>query len=719
MSAAENPTKELTAEFNKAKTAVEKAKTSLEKKKTALKEVEQAAGTTGISLKALIQRQNDLTSSADRARIAQEKMAKATELQGKFKSMAQSSAMALGGIAAAAATAGVTVKQAMNFEDMSAELGKYSDNAKEIFGGIKELTKKYSKSAQDMTDMAASAMQSGIARTKDDVLTLIESQTQAAVAFGMTGDAVGSAWADIQSKMGMNIKETQTAFDIVNKLGNDTTASSEDILNVLQRQGGTMKSLTALNSKQVVAMAGAFRSASTSSEVAATSMGTFISRLTVGSNATKAQQEAFEALGLDAEDMAKQLTGSSESAQKAIQNVFAKINSLSKDKQGSVIGQLFGNESGIKAAVATLAANSDMLGKNLQIVGDKANYAGSMYKEYMARASTTSEALGIAKNHITLLSAEIGQALLPAVKSAIQSFIEIAGKVTSFVQKNQQLTATILKVTGIVVGFVTAFHTLRLAFALTAQPILAVYKAYQWVASGALKAKAAMIANKAAVVANKVAMIAHKAAMIASKVAMAAWNGICKAVTAAQWLWNAAMSANPIGAVIVAITALVAAGVALWKNWDTIKEKVKALWEWISNFFGKIGDAISKAWEKAKGFFSGKKSTVEVVSKAGGGGGVRKMATGGIATGPTLALIGEGRESEAVLPLSKLEGLLSNRSRGGSGGGISVNFAPTINISGGSGNAYAEVERGLKAGQQNLKKELEKLLRNQQRLSYV
>ena len=36
---------------------------------------------------------------------------------------------------------------------------------------------------------------------------------------------------------------------------------------------------------------------------------------------------------------------------------------------------------------------------------------------------------------------------------------------------------------------------------------------------------------------------------------------------------NVAMAANPIGAAILAVTALVAAGVLLYKNWDTVKEK--------------------------------------------------------------------------------------------------------------------------------------------------
>lgn len=46
-----------------------------------------------------------------------------------------------------------------------------------------------------------------------------------------------------------------------------------------------------------------------------------------------------------------------------------------------------------------------------------------------------------------------------------------------------------------------------------------------------------------------------------------------------------------------------------------------------------------------------------------GGGGIPMLAEGGIATGPTLAMIGEGRGPEAVIPLDKLEGMM-----GGFGG---------------------------------------------------
>ena len=45
--------------------------------------------------------------------------------------------------------------------------------------------------------------------------------------------------------------------------------------------------------------------------------------------------------------------------------------------------------------------------------------------------------------------------------------------------------------------------------------------------------------------------------------------------------------------------------------------------------------------------------------------GVPFMASGGVTTGATLAMIGEGKEREAVLPLSRLNAMLHNASGGG------------------------------------------------------
>jgi hypothetical protein len=63
--------------------------------------------------------------------------------------------------------------------------------------------------------------------------------------------------------------------------------------------------------------------------------------------------------------------------------------------------------------------------------------------------------------------------------------------------------------------------------------------------------------------------------------------------------------------------------------------------------------------------------------------GVPMMAEGGIVTSPTLAMIGEGRGPEAIIPLEKM----SSMGFGGNGGGI------TINVQGGDPNAVVQALR--------------------------
>lgn len=55
-----------------------------------------------------------------------------------------------------------------------------------------------------------------------------------------------------------------------------------------------------------------------------------------------------------------------------------------------------------------------------------------------------------------------------------------------------------------------------------------------------------------------------------------------------------------LGPVILIIGAVVAAGVLLYKNWDTIKAKAKALWNYIKTTFNGIKQSIISAWNNAK-----------------------------------------------------------------------------------------------------------------------
>lgn len=85
---------------------------------------------------------------------------------------------------------------------------------------------------------------------------------------------------------------------------------------------------------------------------------------------------------------------------------------------------------------------------------------------------------------------------------------------------------------------------------------------------------------------TKVATIAQAVAQGVVRAATVAW-------TAVQWLLNAALLANPIGLIILAIVALVAAIVILWQHSETFRDIVSAAFEWVWN-------AIKAGWEWVK-----------------------------------------------------------------------------------------------------------------------
>lgn len=85
---------------------------------------------------------------------------------------------------------------------------------------------------------------------------------------------------------------------------------------------------------------------------------------------------------------------------------------------------------------------------------------------------------------------------------------------------------------------------------------------------------------------------------------LTAWAAKNKIVTATQWLLNGAMSANPIGFVIIAIAALVAAFVVLWKKSEKFRNFWIGLWENIKEATSGAIDWLKSAFESVAEFFT-------------------------------------------------------------------------------------------------------------------
>lgn len=100
----------------------------------------------------------------------------------------------------------------------------------------------------------------------------------------------------------------------------------------------------------------------------------------------------------------------------------------------------------------------------------------------------------------------------------------------------------------------------------------------------------------AAIVAYNIAM----GAMSIIKIVTTALNGM----TVAQYALNLAMSLNPIGLIIAAIGALVAAFVALWNNCEPFRQFWIDLWNGIKNAAKAVADWFVQAWQDIGTFFT-------------------------------------------------------------------------------------------------------------------
>jgi hypothetical protein len=163
--------------------------------------------------------------------------------------------------------------------------------------------------------------------------------------------------------------------------------------------------------------------------------------------------------------------------------------------------------------------------------------------QFAAQSGTAAEAQQIAGASMKNMASTMGQALLPAATAVADIFAKIA----EFVQNNSTL---FLILAGIVAGFAGAILAVSAA--------LKVYQMAQTLVSAATKI----------------------------------WAGV-------QWLLNAAMSANPIALVVIAIVALIAIIVLLWTKCDAFRNFFIGMWKQIQAIAETVWKAIVAAFSAA------------------------------------------------------------------------------------------------------------------------
>ena len=580
-----------------------------------------------------------------------------------------------------------TSQAAIDFESSMADVKKVVDfdtpqQFKEMGNDILEMTKTIPMAAQDLAQIVAAGGQSGIAR--EDLTGFAESAAKMGVAFDISAGQAGDMMAKWRTAFKMNQTEVVDLADKINYLGNTTAASAPLISDVVTRIG-PLGEVGGVAAGEIAALGASMVGSGIQSDVAATGLKNMILALTAGESATKSQVGALNELGLSAEDVAQ---GMQDNAKETILKVLNAIRGLDKVKQASVLSDLFGKES--LGAIAPLLSNLDGVQDNLNKVADSSKYAGSMEGEFSARSETTANSLQLAKNNMEAFKIAIGNGLIPAMTPMISL-----------------LTQGVKWVSGIAQEFPGAASVLG-----TAAVSIAIFCG----AVGALSTLAGTVQTVATFV---------------------QWTGI-------QWAWNAAMTANPVGVVIMGIAALIAIGYVLYQNWDTISSFAATMWEGgkqaiadfcgtISNKVAEVCDWVQGKWQALKDFLSHPiDALVNYNQSIGSTPAVAANAAGGIYNrGSFLTTFAED-SPEAAIPIDGSRRALglwqeTGRRLGAlNASGIApqksgtrsttINFAPQITI---QGNAdKSTMERAMKDAVSDLRRMLKDIQRDERRLSY-
>lgn len=483
------------------------------------------------------------------------------------------------------------VKAAMGFESAMADVKKVVNfdtpaQFKAMSDDVLGLSERLPMAAEGIAQIVAAGGQSGIAR--EELNSFAEAAVKMGVAFDQSAAESGQMMAKWRTAFKMNQAEVVTLADQINYLGNTGAASTGQISSILTAIG-PLGEVAGVSAAQLAAMGSTLAGVGIAQDVAATGIKNFMLTLTAGTAATKSQKEAYKALRLDANELAKGMQVDSEGTINRVLQTLAKVE---KSKQAAVLTNLFGKES--VGAIAPLLTSLGTLQKNFKSIGDETQYAGSMNSEYVARAETTQNAMQLLQNRVTRLGITVGSMLLPPLNDFMATVGPIVSGVSSLAAAHPWLIKGVL---GAAVGFtVLRLATAGATAALALMNGVASMSPIGLIVRGIALTAGALIANWSTV----------------APYFQAVWDKI-KGPAMALWGWmKTAFAWSPIGLIVANWQPLSRYFVALW---DEIKGPAMTVWGWMKTAFAwtPLGQIVAN-WQPLSRFFASLWGLVKALS---------------------------------------------------------------------------------------------------------
>lgn len=420
-------------------------------------------------------------------------------------------------------------------------------------------------------------------------------------------------------------KDGTEAFDLITAASQKLPKEMRgELLDTIEEYSADLSSLGLTGPQAMGALSASVKAGARNTDLAADALRELSIR---GIDGTKATAAGFTALGLDADVMAQKLAAGGPSAQKATSEIIQALSGMSDPIAQEAAGvALFGTryeELGPKAIAALDPATAGLTDYEgaAKKAGDTLNdNTASSVEGFKRKASEMASNLAAkAIPHLEKLGR--GFAGLPgpaqAAIAGLGGLAVAAGPISNTVDgvKNLATHAKSLGSSMVSVGTkmgsaaskatTLATNLGRTAASGAKSAIVGIGNAAKTAGAAALSGAKSLGTWALASAKSAASAIASAAAIVGQKVAMIAGKVATGVATAAQWLWNAALTANPIGLVIAAIVGIVAALVLAYNKVGWFKAFVDAAFRGISAVVGWVVNFIRNNWQTLLAILTG------------------------------------------------------------------------------------------------------------------
>lgn len=375
-------------------------------------------------------------------------------------------------------------------------------------------------SRQQLNALAADAGRLGITGQKD-VMDFVQAADMINVALGEDlGENAVKNIGKLAQLFGdadtMGLKAAMIATgSTINAIGQSSSAAEGYIVDFTARLAGTARQ-AGMTQAQVMALAAVLDQSMVASEEGSTALGRIIQELYRKPAAMAA------AAGLNVKQFTALIRTDANAALLQFAEAVSRMGGM--EKIAPMLGELRLTGSGVSKTLAALAGNIDLVRSTQAQATREFSQGTSILQEYEKANSTPQAALEKTRKRVEDLRVELGSMLMPVMADTMQVFTTCAG----FVMQNKEAIAKL---------------TAAIAL-LTVASNLAIIKQKTMIA---VQTMFTAVGTTSRIITEALRVLYYR------------WTGQTIALATAQTALNAALTANPVGAVVTVVLTLVAA----------------------------------------------------------------------------------------------------------------------------------------------------------------